>query len=271
MGSSVPGEPVVLLRQQATLGRVADDKVQLRLLEFHVVHHCNLTCAMCSHFSPRAAREFVSRQALARDVRQAASRLQPECVHVLGGEPLLHPELADLLPIFRPAFLQAQIKLVSNGVLVARRAPRLLPVLASEGIMLAVSVYPDAELDTSEIAELTGEYGVELEIWEQSTFLDFMNLKGDTDPGEARAACHMGDACNVRDGRLFPCPVTAWADFGHLPFDSSDGVPLTASAESVAGVLDRGRATSLCRFCKVEATRVPHRMTPPVPQRRAQR
>lgn len=243
------------------------EMVPLRLLEFHVVHHCNLTCALCSHFSPTAGRHFVAPAELARDVDQAAARLRPDHVHVLGGEPLLHPDLPDLLPLFRPAFPRARINLVSNGVLVARRAARLLPVLAGEGIGLAVSVYPAAGVDVGEVARLCAEHGVALEVWEQSTFLDFMNPKGDTDPAAARAACHMEDACNVRDGRLFPCPVTAWADFGHLPFDPADGVPLAAGAEALAAVPDRRRTTSLCRFCKVEATRVPHRMARPAPRR----
>jgi hypothetical protein len=236
------------------------ETVFLRLVEFHVVHHCNLTCAGCSHFSPQAAKEFLSAEQIRRDVELAAARLDPGYVHVLGGEPLLHPGLADLLPIFRAAFPRATIKVVTNGTLLERSPPQLLRALADLGIRLAVSVYPGTHLSQERIAAICAEHGIGVELWEQSTFLDFLDLSGTSDPRAARAECPMEDACNVRDGYLFPCPVSAWADLGRLPWLQTDGVSLSAGVDEIRSVLDRGRLTSCCRFCRVPPVRVPHQM-----------
>jgi GTP 3',8-cyclase len=236
------------------------ETVFLRLVEFHVVHHCNLTCSGCSHFSPQAAKELLTVQQIGRDVELAAARLDPEYVHVLGGEPLLHPGLPEILPVFRTAFPRATIKVVTNGTLLERSPRPLLRALADLDIRLAVSVYPTTHLSQERIAALCAEHGIGVEIWEQSTFLDFLDLSGTSDAVAARAECPMDDACNVRDGYLFPCPVSAWADLGRLPWVQDDGVSLTAGADEIRAVLDRRRLTSCCRFCRVPPVRVPHQM-----------
>ncbi len=239
------------------------DLVKLRILEFHVVHHCNLTCVGCSHFSPTSPTWLVAAQDLERDVELAAARLAPEYIHVLGGEPLLHPDLEALLPIVRRGFPLATIKLVSNGVLVPRRADTLFPVLTDNAVLLSVSIYPRVKTDRERIAELGTQHRVEVEFWVQNTFLDFIDPLGQSNPAESRAACPMQDACNVRDGRLYPCPVTAWADFGHLPFSVENGVDLRDSPDAIRSVLDRGKITTCCRFCIASPERVPHTLGKP--------
>jgi hypothetical protein len=237
-------------------------KVPLRLIEFHVAHDCNLTCVGCSHFSPFARRQDVARTELQRDVEAAGRSLLPEHVHVMGGEPLLNRDLPALLPLFRAHFPAASIRVVSNGVLFPRAAGSLCEALSVNDVGLAVSLYPHVRLDRPAIERRCAEAGVKLEFWRQDTFLDFFDPDGRNDPAEARAHCPMEDACNVRAGRLFPCPVSAWADFGGFPFQPADGVELDAPPERLRSVLSSQRVTSLCRHCRPAAERRPHRLGP---------
>lgn len=234
----------------------------VRLVEFHVAHDCNLTCVGCSHFSPFARRADVDPNELRRDLEAAGRGLEPEHVHVMGGEPLLNEQLPELLPLFRTHFPIASIKVVTNGVLFPRAPVSLCEALRSNDVGLAVSVYPQVRLDRPAIERRCAEAGVRLEFWEQDTFLDFFDPDGLSDPRDARAHCPMEDACNVRAGRLFPCPVSAWADFAGFPFEPADGVELDAPAEQLRDVLSSTRITSLCRHCRSAAVRHPHRLAP---------
>lgn len=235
-------------------------KVQIRLVEFHVAHDCNLTCVGCSHFSPFATRQNVGQAEIERDLELAGRSLEPEHVHVMGGEPLLNPELPELLPLFRSHFPAASIKLVTNGVLFLKAPDSLCDALRRHDITLAISRYPKIRLNRPAILRRCSEAGVRLEFWRQDTFLDFFDPDGRSDPAEARAHCPMGDACNVRGGRLFPCPVSAWADFAGLPFQPADGVALDAPGEQLKSVPSASRTTSLCRHCRPDADRRPHRL-----------
>lgn len=234
--------------------------IGIRLLEFHLVHHCNLTCSGCSHFSPSAPRHVVSLKELAAQFAAAASRLDPDFVHLLGGEPLLHPRLPDVLASARDAFQHATIKLVSNGALVLRRGVALAAALAANDVVLAISLYPSVPVDRDAVTALAAGAGAVIEFWQQDTFVDFLDPAGFQDPRVARAACPMGDALTVRGDRLYPCPVSAWSDFGGVAVVADDGVLLAAPTEQLHAILDATRTTSKCQYCRPSPPRRAHVM-----------
>lgn len=240
-----------------------DQLFKLDLLEFHVVHHCNLTCMGCAHFAPTAPRWFAHPEQFCSEVQLAARKLLPTYVHILGGEPLLHPELHELLNITRSTFVRSVIKIVTNGLLFPHASPELLSSMAENDVQLAVSLYPRVRTNQELIVEICRAYRITLEFWPQETFLDFINPMGDTDPVTVRAKCPMAGATTVRDGRLYPCPVTAWADFAGSELCESDGIDLSESITRLASVLDPHRITSRCRFCRVAPDRVPHTLSKP--------
>jgi GDP-L-fucose synthase len=70
--------------------------------EFHLTEHCNLKCKRCSHFCNVAEKEFLDIAVFERDV----ARMRELCgdddlfeIHLLGGEPLLHPQITDFVQI----------------------------------------------------------------------------------------------------------------------------------------------------------------------------
>jgi len=232
--------------------------LRLRLIEFHVVHHCNLNCEGCSHFAPSAPKSIVLSSEIEKQVILASKKLAPEFVHILGGEPLLHPELEMLLPIFFKAFPSATLKLVTNGILLENRINKLNPSLKENNVVLSISVYKNTTLDIYQLLNILNTLKVKYELWQQDTFIDFLNPFGNSDPIEARKNCSMEGYFNIRDDRLFPCPVSAWSDFGGAELSLPDGVSLNANVEDLKTLLDRDRFTSKCRFCRTSPRRVDH-------------
>jgi hypothetical protein len=165
-----------------------------------------------------------------------------------------------LLPLFRKNFPDASIKVVSNGLLFLTAPRALCDELRRNDIGLAVSLYPQVRVDRTAIERRCADAHVRVEFWRQDSFLDFLDPDGRSDPTDARAHCPMEDACNVRGGRLFPCPVSAWADLGGLPFEPADGVALDAAPEELTSVLSTARITTLCRYCRSAPERRPHHL-----------
>ena len=86
-----------------------------------ITNVCNLACPFC----PKTGRE--ARFMSADEFRAVVGRIRPLTDYVylhLMGEPLLHPQLGELLAILREAGLHAA--LATNGTLIPKRADELL-------------------------------------------------------------------------------------------------------------------------------------------------
>lgn len=72
----------------------------------HLVEHCNLKCKGCDNFSPLAAEEYVNVKQYANDLKRMSDLFgdNVERIDLYGGEPLLHPQIVDLLNIARENF-----------------------------------------------------------------------------------------------------------------------------------------------------------------------
>ena len=88
---------------------IVSGRVRTRSLESHVVDHCNLTCDECCSLSPWLPRWSVSPDDLARDLTLAARVLAPSVFKLVGGEPLLHPDLVELVHVARRAEVAPRI------------------------------------------------------------------------------------------------------------------------------------------------------------------
>lgn len=113
----------------------------IRNLELHVAHSCNLACESCSHYSDQGHKGLVSLDEAARWIALWADRIAPATFSLLGGEPAIHPQLADFVPLVRSAWPNAHLRLASNGFLLGRH-PELPKRLAEAGnARIAVSIH----------------------------------------------------------------------------------------------------------------------------------
>ena len=121
-------------------------------LEYHITDHCNLNCAGCSHFSPLAEPWYVDPEDFEREWKEVADcGLEIQRIRILGGEPLLHPELGFMLKCVRCLFPKSDINVVTNGILLKQKKSELLPVFIRNNISITVSCYPGLNLDYNEL------------------------------------------------------------------------------------------------------------------------
>lgn len=74
--------------------------------DIEVTEHCNLNCKSCGSFAPLADEEYIDIDELDRDLRRLSELSDGEVHHIniLGGEPLLHPEIARIVEMVRHYF-----------------------------------------------------------------------------------------------------------------------------------------------------------------------
>jgi cyclic pyranopterin phosphate synthase len=254
---------------------VVDGRVQTRSLEAHIVDHCNLTCAECCSLSPLLPRWTVTPAAFARDLSYAVRLLQPRVFKLVGGEPLLHPEVVELAQLARQMQVAPIISLTTNGFLL----PRMRDAFWQSLDALTISRYPEPQLSDEAIATIEAQarrFGVQLNWKQQDAFVVMDRPARCDDEAETTAiydACWLRERCHLmRAGRFYTCTrpphlqtLQASRAGGDGPVDfGGDGIVLgegDAGLAALVAYLGRARPLEACAHCfGGNARLVPHRL-----------
>src|SRR5512133_4258289 len=100
-----------------------------RLAVYYVTMQCNLNCIYCEDFGSRRNHQVTPAPAL-EDAKQilAVIRTRVERIWLTGGEPLMYPQISELLDYARHDLKFREISLITNGTLLSQNFS-LLPLL----------------------------------------------------------------------------------------------------------------------------------------------
>lgn len=233
-------------------------KVRTRALEYHVTDHCNLRCDHCCSFSPILRKWSADPADFERDLRAVRRAVAPEFVKIVGGEPLLHPELERLLAIAKELDVAPRIQLTTNGVLLDRLTPRGWDSID----MLAVSLYPEPALDRSRlrwIARQAAQRHIEVswKVQDKFTCLDRNSAASHDVATRVFRECWIRHRCNsIKNGRFYCCTRPQYVQkFAPSPeLFREDGVPVddpdaAALALRIKAHLERSEPLHSCFLC----------------------
>jgi organic radical activating enzyme len=230
----------------------------LKSINFHLTDHCNLNCIGCTHFSNLAEPSFLSLEEFGRDLSQIATLTHKvlEWIHLLGGEPLLHPQFLDFVKLSRKYFPDSKIRILTNGILLAKQNDDFWKVLHDNKALLFISDYP-IDINIPLIKQKTKEYNVGVNIRVETmaeyreTQLDrqahiVFDLKGHCDPQESFLNCMSwpDDCPMIRNGKLYLCPVCAYADIFNKYFDKN----LLITSDDYIDIYEVKGVNEICEF-----------------------
>lgn len=127
-------------------------KVEVDSLSLHVVDHCNFHCEGCDHASPLYNGSSVDIEKLLPSLKILSRYCYAKKIHLVGGEPFLHPDLYDFVYRLKKANkLTDHIHLYTNGVWLSERGlKKFAPVLdLVDG--LHISLHPELQLSSEEV------------------------------------------------------------------------------------------------------------------------
>lgn len=237
-----------------------DDDSILPQVELHAVDHCNLNCRGCNHFSPLFPPELPDLSARLADVRLLKGKFSRiEKLLVLGGEPLLHPELPGFLDALRALLPETELYVVTNGLLLKNAGEALLDCFVRNAVVVEITAYPPtARILPALLARLSEKriHHVVFDMLEGDLFYRPLSL---SDNSRYPQHCTAGACTIVWKGRIARC-----APLMFLPqFNKTFGADLPeAGVLSLSDCPDGGellrlleRDVPLCRHCV--ATPVP--------------
>lgn len=237
---------------------IVDGRVRTRALEYHITDHCNLRCDHCCSFSPILKKWLADPVSFREDLVAVRRVVRPEFLKIVGGEPLLHPELEELLSIAHELQVGARIQLTTNGILLGNLTPRSWDCIQ----MLSVSLYPEPALPKDLIRYVAREAArrnieVSWKMQDKFTCLDRSTLATMEEATETFAGCWIRHRCNsIKNGRFYSCTrpqyVQKFAVNG--PFFSEDGIPVhvedaAALATRIRQHLTQSEPLHTCFLC----------------------
>jgi len=115
-----------------------DGLVRIRKLEMYLTKGCNLKCHFCSHFNPYR-QGIIPTETLLKNMEIWSKKVSPKKFGILGGEPLLHPDLHLIVKKARACWSKARLILTTNGLLLPKKGKDILDTLLENRVEVLLS------------------------------------------------------------------------------------------------------------------------------------
>ena len=189
-------------------------------LEYHLVDSCNLKCAGCSHYASllekkayKTTEEIVNDLTLLRD--KVGEHLR--WLRLLGGEPLLHPDICECLKKIKSLFPKTDIFIVTNGILLANMKQEFYDICLKYRIKINVTDY--GVIDTHAIISKLRKIGINICCYKTANKWRYQHIRLTEEKIDCLKKCTYKSECNnYKDGKIYLCPHIAYIDYFNKHF-----------------------------------------------------
>lgn len=236
--------------------------------EFALAEHCNLNCRGCDHFSPIAEPKLADFTSTAMDFARLSALFggKAESILLLGGEPLLHPEIEKFMIMARKNFPDAKIEIVTNGLLLMKEPESFWEACHDNNIAITVTKYP-VSLDFKAMEARAENYRVVYNYFGNSgdivktLFQNKFSANKTQDAWTSYLLCHRSNQCiYLQDGRLYTCtgaPTVRHFDkrFGTHLFNAEENSIDIYEAKSAQEIMQfLAKPIPFCAHCRISET-----------------
>lgn len=200
-------------------------------LELLVADHCNLSCSNCNHASPLMPDWFADPDTVYRDFSILAKYYRPKFIKILGGEPLLHKQLTEVIHAVRATGISDHFTLVTNGVLLHQASDAILEAIDE----IEISLYQGVKQTHRNIPlawKRAEALGKKMTVYHYEQFRSTFSTRGSSDKAlinDIFAACkiaHVWGCHAVRDGYFHKCPQSIYTARLSGATAGRDGLPI---------------------------------------------
>lgn len=233
-----------------------EESSQMFYLEVHAADHCNLNCKGCMHFSPLVRENvFPDFNRLSKDIHHLRKFIKHiEIIRILGGEPLLNPELEKYICLLRDVYPFSNINIVTNGILIEKMSTSLCDIIREKSIHIHVSLYPPVENRKERIEAFLKQKKIIFQISDRiGKFTSTYRNEAFRDKMLAKEQCDI--FCNnLRDGKISCCPNIMYTHYYNECFGDKypveDGMIDIYEIKSAKDLHQRlNEPVSLCEYC----------------------
>lgn len=249
----------------------------IKYFEIHLTDHCNLNCYSCNHFSPLAKKTFLDIEEFKKDFKRMSELTagHADIISLMGGEPLLHPQINEFIQSARNYFPNSNIQVVTNAILLNNMDNNFWEVCSKNKIWLSCTEYP-IKINWDEIREKAKKFNVtiyflsnnganEIQTYtpcnkdNKTSWYYPLDIEGKQNIEENFLNCKEANSCiHLRHGKLYTCCVAPnICHFNehfnkNIPLNENDGIDIH-KAKNLREVLDfLAKPINFCKYCNVK-------------------
>lgn len=188
------------------------------ILEYHLVDSCNLKCAGCSHYSSLLNKPtYPELKDIIDDLTLLKNKVGDNLttLRLLGGEPLLHPQICECLTEIRNIFSKTNLVIVTNGILLKKMSEEFYNICKSSHIEIDITDYKI--LDISTIINKLKEFDIKTKVYRNSNknfIWRYKHIRLTEGKIDCLSKCIFKDTySSYRNGKIYLCAHIAYIDF----------------------------------------------------------
>lgn len=234
----------------------------INYIDINVVDHCNLKCKYCANFCPLVNEKFLDVAEFDKDCERLSSLSNGKIktIRLLGGEPLLHPSLIEIMAVTRKHFPLSGIDLVTNGIVLLKMPMAFWTQCNQSVVRVAISHYP-IHLNYTKIKSIAKEYGVKTEYGKKprGMYKWLLDINGCQDIKESHSYCIRAAQCAVlQEGKIYACSLPPWIRYFNdyfgkdLKVNGFDYIDIYKVKKFEEILEFMGKPIPFCRYCNTK-------------------
>lgn len=257
-------------------------KLQLPFVEMMVTQFCNLSCVGCSNYADLKHTGYVPWQAGRQEIESWLPRLDIKEFGIMGGEPLINPELKSWIRGLRELLPDSPIRFSTNGELLDKHLDVVETAHEVGNFVFKITVHQHSERVEAVIAKIFSMYkwepvrehginryqttrGLRFQINRPQTFIktyrnDYANMQPfDSNPVDSFAICIQQTCPLMLGGRMYKCSTLGGLEdtlkrFGVTdpawqPYVGQYITPDSSDTDIQSFLANFGQPNRVCRMC----------------------
>lgn len=234
------------------------ERTEHETMEIHAAEHCNLNCKNCSMFCGLVETcDFPCYQEFEEGIKQLKNFFPHiKKFRIIGGEPLLNPELDKYIRLIRNVYPYTDIRLISNGILVTKMSDQLIQTIIDNDVTFIVTQYISLKHSIDEINRFLSKTGIRYIVTEAVLeFQKIYNALGDSDIDENFYRCHWKGSCATMYGTKIatcyvPFVIHYLSDKFNLAIEETGKIDLMEEGLTAQEIIKRMHTPfDMCRYC----------------------
>ncbi len=238
---------------------ISNNKIDTgRYCEINVVDHCNLSCRGCTHLSPTVPKYITDPEKIYKDLSILSKSYIPRGVKLVGGEPLLHPNIIQVIEAVRASGITKFVKIVTNGHLLSRASDLFWEKIDA----IEISLYASKPIEPETLKTLKQKAQDSKTILESFCWDEFRESYSELGTENTEliqkiystcAVAHIWRCHTVSEGYLYKCPQSVLIPKVIKKENlQNDGIKITDSVdflEQLLAYLNSEKPLGSCSHC----------------------
>lgn len=179
----------------------------LPYIEIPIVDDCNLNCKGCVFgCNKNTDNKYMDAALIEKDLRRLRELFKEVVwIRVLGGEPMLHPQLSQVLKIIREIFPETEIDLCTNGILIPSSDENLFNTINENNISVHISGYPPVMSHRDKISKILDIKKIQYTFLSRDRFFKFYGTDREHNITDSHSNCPTRGCPELYYGKILKC------------------------------------------------------------------